>query len=151
MQEKMWQQALLLQRYESKITNLMRRKDKDLEIARNRTIELQNFLVMAEVEAQEWQRKAMDNEAMVIGLTNRLGQVRALDVESLCESSNKECINEEDQQLKKMACKRCKARSLSVVFLPCRHLCCCTACESLLEFCPMCESVKDGSIEVFFD
>ncbi|CDP07370.1 unnamed protein product [Coffea canephora] len=150
-QEKGRQQAVLLQRYESKIVNLMHQKEKDLEIARNRTMELQNLLIRAEVEAHEWQRKAMDNEAMVIGLNNRLEVVRALDVESVCESSNGECRNREDQELRKLACKLCKARRLSIVFLPCRHLCSCTTCESLLEVCPTCESVKDSSIEIFLD
>ncbi|KAL3514793.1 hypothetical protein ACH5RR_027510 [Cinchona calisaya] len=161
-QEKTRQQAVLLQRYESKIMNLMRQKDKDLEIARNRTMELQSFLVRAEVEAQEWQKKAMDSEAMVIGLNNSLEQVRegkvfifteggAHDAESVCESSNRECRNQEDQQLKKIACKVCKARRLSIVFLPCRHLCSCTTCESLLEVCPICKLVKNGSMQVFLD
>lgn len=161
MQEKTRQQAVLLRRYESKIMSLMRQRDEDLEVARNRSIELQNFLVKAEMEAQEWQRKAMDNEAMVIDLNNRLVEVRdgkasictggAHGVESFCESSSRECRIQEDQQLIKIACKWCKARSLCVVFFPCRHLCSCTACASLLQLCPICESVKDGCIEVFLD
>lgn len=158
MEEQSRQQSILLQGYESRISGLLRQRDADLAIARNKTRELQDLLIGAEVEAKLWEKKAMENEAIVSELSNRLSQVRerdaalfsnssAQDAESFCGSTSAERVNKKEQQYL-AACKMCQSRSLSVVFLPCRHLCCCKSCDAFLELCPVCSSLKEDSIEV---
>lgn len=46
-----------------------------------------------------------------------------------------------------MVCKGCNSRSSCMLFLPCRHLCSCEACEPLLDRCPVCTKAKKASIE----
>nr|XP_043621510.1 probable BOI-related E3 ubiquitin-protein ligase 3 [Erigeron canadensis] len=45
-------------------------------------------------------------------------------------------------------CRNCGKRELSVLLLPCRHLCICTLCESSINFCPICKSTKNASLHV---
>lgn len=149
MQEKTRQHIVLLQTYESRIKNLMRQKEQDLEMARNRRLELQKFLIKAEAEAQAWQKKAMENEAMVLDLNNRINQVKQSEEIQQDEESSTDPSIIRDCKFQKVACKLCNVQRQSIVFLPCRHLCSCRACESFLELCPVCESVKQGIMEVF--
>lgn len=152
----------MLQRYESKLNDLVMQRDDDLTSATSRTMELQNCLVRAEMEAREWQKKAIENEALVLDLNKKLSQMRekvkedyywlqsanngAQDAESVCD------IVEEENQYndnKKLACKLCHVRSSCVLLLPCRHLCCCKSCEGLLGFCLVCGTPKNAGLEVF--
>ncbi|CAK9166675.1 unnamed protein product [Ilex paraguariensis] len=153
------QQALLLHGFESKMMRLMWQKDEDIAVAKKKTMELQGCMIRAEMEAKVWQKKALEKEAIVLDLHNRLNQVKKRDCfffhgvqdsESFCDSSNKGDKDQEgkEEQREKMLCKLCHARRSCVVFLPCRHLCSCKSCEAFLGLCPVCQSVKKGSIEV---
>ncbi|CAI9763808.1 unnamed protein product [Fraxinus pennsylvanica] len=127
-------------------------------------MELQDFFRRAEMEAKIWKEKTIENEATVFNLNNRLNQViekdclmfnnGAQDAVSFCGSSNIKSSTQEEkeseEQRKKMACKLCQVRNSCVVFFPCRHLCSCTSCETVLGLCPLCESVKEASLEVLF-
>ncbi|CAA3029276.1 probable BOI-related E3 ubiquitin- ligase 2 [Olea europaea subsp. europaea] len=163
LQEETRQQALLLHKYESRVKSLILRKDEELAMARNKTIELQDFLKRAEMEAKIWKEKTIENEATVFSLNNRLNQVReedylmfnngAEDAASFCGSSSiKNSIQEgkKSEQKIKMTCKLCQVKNSCVVFFPCRHLCSCKSCETVLGLCPVCESVKEASLEVLF-
>lgn len=46
-----------------------------------------------------------------------------------------------------MACKACNSRASCVLFLPCRHLCSCKACEGFLDRCPLCATAKQDTVE----
>lgn len=48
---------------------------------------------------------------------------------------------------KMTVCKSCNSGGSCVLFLPCRHLCCCKACEPFLDSCPVCGTLKKTSIE----
>lgn len=56
---------------------------------------------------------------------------------------------EQEQRSTKMVmvCKGCNSRDSCVLFLPCRHLCACRACEVFLDSCPVCLTPKKASIE----
>ncbi|KAI4316963.1 hypothetical protein L6164_024884 [Bauhinia variegata] len=154
------QVATLFSYLEPKSMRLIRQKDEDLAQATRKTIELEDHLKNAEIESEAWQRLAKENEAMVEKLSNTLEQVRERmvmvsnrgeDTESCyvpCERGD-EKEEEMESQRKRMACKSCNSRSSCLVFLPCRHLCCCYFCEALLDVCPVCKSAKEDSIEVF--
>ncbi|XP_024989939.1 probable BOI-related E3 ubiquitin-protein ligase 2 [Cynara cardunculus var. scolymus] len=147
-------EVILMQNYESKMKSIMDAKDDVLNTATNRTRELQNCLLMAEKEAKDWEKKAIENEAMVTDLNRKLNQARERkheDAESVCNGGDDDDDEEEERERqKKMVCKACHVRSSCILLLPCRHLCCCRTCEGLLMFCPVCETVKNGSLEVFF-
>ncbi|XP_022751992.1 probable BOI-related E3 ubiquitin-protein ligase 2 [Durio zibethinus] len=154
------QLAILLKSMESKALYLMRRKDEDLAKATKKTMELEASLRKAEMEIESWQRLSKANEATVMDLSNTLEQVReslvwvsntAEDAESLfygsCDTDQQGEVKDES---KKMACKHCNSRSSCVLFLPCRHLCSCKSCDAFLDSCPVCKSVKEASMKVFW-
>nr|XP_043613882.1 probable BOI-related E3 ubiquitin-protein ligase 2 [Erigeron canadensis] len=150
-------EILLMQTYESKMMEIMDKKDEVLNRATNRTRELQNHLLIAEHEAKNWEKKAIESEAIVTDLSKKLSQIierKHEDAESVCNGGDNDNGNEDDQheqqRQRRMVCKMCHVRSSCVLLLPCRHLCCCRDCESLLRFCPVCGSVKKASLEVFF-
>ncbi|KAL4273954.1 hypothetical protein GQ457_13G008110 [Hibiscus cannabinus] len=142
------QLGIMLKCVDSKASYLMRRKEEDLARATKKRMELEACLRRVEMESDAWQRLAEANESMVMGLSKRLEQAKnrntssAEDEESIFHCS---CDKERD---KGMACKHCNSRSSCVIFLPCRHLCSCKSCEPLLVACPVCKSVKEGSIKV---
>ncbi|KAK6131307.1 hypothetical protein DH2020_034957 [Rehmannia glutinosa] len=146
LEEETRQKALLMRKYESRIKILMLQKDEELAFARNKTRELQDFLTRAEMEAKAWEKKATEKEAIVSDLNNRLNQVKMKDDDAVSFWDN----SEKKVMMKGRCCKLCQARSLCVVFFPCRHLCCCKSCEPLLGQCPVCETVKEASLEVFW-
>ncbi|BBG94794.1 GDSL-like Lipase/Acylhydrolase superfamily protein [Prunus dulcis] len=148
----------------------LRQKEEHLAQATKRAIELQDCLRKAEMESETWQRMAKANETMVIDLNNTLEQVRerlvfvsneAEDAESCCGSCDRGGHRDNDrvamlqehrvveEKGKKLACKNCNTRRSCVLFLPCRHLCSCKSCEPFLGSCPVCESTKEASMEVF--
>ncbi|KAK8554850.1 hypothetical protein V6N13_118531 [Hibiscus sabdariffa] len=152
------QLATLMKVMESKALHLMRKKEQYLARATKKTEELEACLKKAEMESESWERVAKANEAMVLDLSNALEQVKeglnrvsnaAEDAESLCCGS---CDQQEvkAESRKKIACKHCHSRSSCVLFLPCRHLCSCKSCGAFLDSCPVCKSVKEASMEVFW-
>lgn len=162
------QLAQLLKKIESKALFLLRQKDEEIVQATRRTMELEEFLTRMEAENQAWQRVAQENEAMVVSLNNTLEQVReaapcgfndgAEDAESCCDMNEEREDQEEEaeenrgglydvEHRKKTVCKSCNSRRSCMLFLPCRHLCSCKACEALLDSCPVCRTEKKATIE----
>ncbi|XP_057966471.1 probable BOI-related E3 ubiquitin-protein ligase 3 [Malania oleifera] len=172
LQEQRRQQlAILLSKFESKTLPLLRQKEEEIAQAAKRTMELEDFLRRLEMENQGWQRVAKENEAMILSLNNTLEELRekacggflangAEDAESCCDvnraedreegtGENREIDNGEKQMTRKlMVCQSCNSRSSCVLFLPCRHLCSCKACEAFLDSCPVCRTGKKATIEV---
>lgn len=177
LQEQRKQQVgTLLKKIESKATALLRQKDEEIARGVKRTMELQDLLKKLETENQTWMRAAQEKEAMVVSLNSTLEQMRerasccptngaAEDAESCCDVEEREntaaaedeeeegdSSDVEQRRLKKkakttMVCRGCNSRSSCVLFLPCRHLCSCKACEAFLDSCPVCQTVKKASIE----
>ncbi|KAF3434714.1 hypothetical protein FNV43_RR21799 [Rhamnella rubrinervis] len=164
----------LLKKIESKTTALLRQKDEEMAQGAKRAMELEDLLRKMEMENQSWKRVAQEKEAMVVSLNNTLEQMRerascclnnngAEDAESCCDVEERENTEDEEEEeegdssyveqkrLKKkgakMVCRGCNSRSSCVLFLPCRHLCSCKACEAFLDSCPVCQTPKKASIE----
>ncbi|KAK1388555.1 SBP (S-ribonuclease binding protein) family protein [Heracleum sosnowskyi] len=149
LQEETRQNGIVLQRYASKLMSFIKQKENDLAVANMRTMQLQQILLRSNMESKAWKSKALENESSVMNLTNKLNQVKekillsqnsVQDEESYCGSSS---------MTKRNNCKVCNAHSTCVIFFPCRHLCCCKACEAHLVFCPLCQTVKQESMEIF--
>lgn len=170
LQEQRKQQiALILRKYEVKTVVLLKQKGEEIAKAMNRAMELEDFLRRMEIENQTWQRVAKENEAMVGSLNNTIKQLRENaclangieDAESCCDVMIYRGDNEtgenrgyeknqqesEEQGTRKMVCKSCNSRNSCVIFLPCRHLCSCKACQAFLDSCPVCGMAKKASIE----
>ncbi|KAJ7978625.1 E3 ubiquitin-protein ligase BOI [Quillaja saponaria] len=170
LQEQKKQQLMaMMQKIESKAVLLLRQKDEEIAQARKRMLELEDFYRKLEAENQAWQRVAEENEATVMFLNHTLEQMRERaccfnngeeDAESCCNENRGDIEVEEETWEAKvgdfekqrkgkimMVCKGCNSRSSCILFLPCRHLCSCKACEAFLEACPVCKTAKKASIE----
>ncbi|XP_077210679.1 BOI-related E3 ubiquitin-protein ligase 1-like [Tasmannia lanceolata] len=130
------------------------------------------------VENQIWKELAQTNEATANELRSNLEQVLAQvrdergqglrfieeDAESCCDSRKEDekeeeeedeegmkvvkNLREEESNKKNRWCRNCREEESCVLFLPCRHLCLCTACGSTLHTCPICKSNKNASVHV---
>ncbi|GAB4853168.1 hypothetical protein Ancab_017353 [Ancistrocladus abbreviatus] len=174
LQEQSKQQlASILRELEAKAMILMRQKDEEIATTTKRTMELEEFTRKMELENQVWKRLAAENEAMIASLSRTLEQFRERaacclpannygpaaavdDAESCCvEETGENRVDDggESSPLggeRKMFCKICNTRNSCVLFLPCRHLCSCKACEAFVDTCPVCSSVKNATIEALF-
>ncbi|KAL3843360.1 hypothetical protein ACJIZ3_000763 [Penstemon smallii] len=162
LQEQRKQQiAVFLKKYESKTQFLLSQKEEEITNAKNRAMELEQFIKRIEIENQTWQSVARENEAMVASLNSTIERLRetvylsgnaADDAESCCEinqEGEEKTENEEQRTRKMVICRCCNARKSCVIMLPCRHLCSCKDCDAFLDFCPVCSMVKKDSIEAF--
>ncbi|KAG0457945.1 hypothetical protein HPP92_023102 [Vanilla planifolia] len=55
----------------------------------------------------------------------------------------------EEEVCGRMACKVCLKNAVCVLVLPCRHLCLCKDCESMIDSCPICNYPKNGCLRIF--
>lgn len=176
MQEQRRQQvAALLKKVESDVCYALSQKDEQIAEAAKKRVELEEFLTRLEAENQSWRRVAQENEAMVLSLHNTLEQVKerasccfnnngvaAEDAGSCCDENmgteeegtgeNRACRGGaggggEQIPRQTIVCKCCQSRNSCFMFLPCRHLCSCNACEPFLKACPVCRMPKKSSIE----
>ncbi|GER42341.1 SBP (S-ribonuclease binding protein) family protein [Striga asiatica] len=149
------QTTQFMKKYESKIQNIIRQKDEEIEKAGKRTVELQDYLRRMEIERQTWQRAARESEAAAASLSSTINRLReetpaggaAGDAESCCCPGDGDGFGKLWNLEGKMICQRCNVRVSCVIMLPCKHLCSCRDCEALLESCPVCKVVKRASIE----
>ncbi|KAG9447354.1 hypothetical protein H6P81_013482 [Aristolochia fimbriata] len=58
-------------------------------------------------------------------------------------------VRENREMKHRKTCRVCKENDVCVLLLPCRHLCLCKDCESKLETCPICNSMKNASLQIF--
>ncbi|KAG6506805.1 BOI-related E3 ubiquitin-protein ligase 1-like [Zingiber officinale] len=138
-------------------------KEAELQSAARRNAELEEKVRQMSEENRFWFNMAKNNEAVASNLRSSLeqallrggasygdaGEVAADvvpdtdDVESCCEAENSVA---DARQWK--ACKACGARDVSVLLLPCRHLCLCEDCEPGADGCPLCGATKQNSFRV---
>ncbi|XP_047952349.1 BOI-related E3 ubiquitin-protein ligase 1-like [Salvia hispanica] len=141
MEEEARQREIAMQRYEARANALLLHKDQQIAAARGRTIELQRFLKSAEMEAAAWERAARERESAAAELTKQL-----MEATSFCFSSSS---STSAKVVGIKNCKVCHGGEASVVLFPCRHICCCRSCEPLLDHCPLCQTLKEATLQVF--
>ncbi|XP_059647470.1 probable BOI-related E3 ubiquitin-protein ligase 2 [Cornus florida] len=173
LQEQRKQQLeVLLKKFEAKTNLILKQKEEEMAKAVQRRMELEEFLRRMEIENQTWQRVAKENEAIALNLNGTIEHLKENaclangfeDAESCCDEmmnnrggteeqtgenrGGHECeLENGERNLRKMVCKGCNSQRSCVVFLPCRHLCSCKACEAFLVSCPVCGGAKRASIE----
>ncbi|CAN6918118.1 unnamed protein product [Brassica oleracea] len=140
----------LLRQMEAKALVLMTRKEEEMSRALSKNVELEDLLRRMEAENQTWQRMARENEATVATLSSTLEQVKERAV--TCHDDEGSCCGGDDsvpgKRMMSGSCLNCGSNGETrVLFLPCRHLCCCTECEAGLVLCPICSTPKKNRIE----
>ncbi|KAK4258483.1 hypothetical protein QN277_004926 [Acacia crassicarpa] len=157
------QMATVLNAVKFNMLNLMSQKDEDIAHAAKKRMELENLLNRVEAENQAWRRAASEGEAMILSLNNSLEEMKdkaecgfnnvwADEAESCWDESEEDYrqMDDDEQRKREMAscaCRSCKYGRSCVLFLPCRHLCVCKACEPFLQACPVCKMPKKATIE----
>lgn len=61
----------------------------------------------------------------------------------------KELLAENRQLKDQTTCKICLEETVSIVFLPCGHLCSCSQCAPALKKCPICRGFIKGTVKTF--
>ncbi|KAJ7542726.1 hypothetical protein O6H91_09G009500 [Diphasiastrum complanatum] len=157
----------LLATIEEGIAKRLRDKENEVEKVNRRNKELEERVKQLTIEAHLWQKQAKNNEAMVTTLRNNLQQAVALSREHSREgcgdseaddaaSSHYDDLADaharafrENKELKEQrTCRVCQCNDVSILLLPCRHLCLCKDCETRLDACPICRSIKNASVQV---
>ncbi|CAJ2655275.1 unnamed protein product [Trifolium pratense] len=136
----------------------MVRKNEEITKAEKKKKEMENILRCLELEKRELKKISEEKGAIAITLRNKLEEekknkrLRMLvtnDVESCCgeneEPRPKKCVKLGSNMA---FCRNCNINSSDVLFLPCRHLSSCKACEALLQACPICGMAKKNIIEI---
>ncbi|XP_008786211.2 BOI-related E3 ubiquitin-protein ligase 1-like [Phoenix dactylifera] len=153
----------LLGAVEESAARRLREKEAEVERAARRRAELEDRLARLRTESMAWQAKAMAEQAAAASLHAQLQQAAAA-AAALPHGKAEECGGElpaEDAQSAHVdpdrvdperACRACRYRPVSVVLLPCRHLCLCSACAAAAasDACPVCRCLRTGSVQVFF-
>ncbi|CAL9106843.1 unnamed protein product, partial [Musa textilis] len=137
----------------------LREKELEVQRAQRRSTELEDRLACLRTESMAWQAKAMADQATAASLHAQL-QHAASAPPWMGAGCNETPPAEEagsayvdpDRVEPERSCLACRRRAASVVLLPCRHLCLCDACDAATaaESCPVCRSVRTGSIQACF-
>ncbi|KNA25753.1 hypothetical protein SOVF_004150 [Spinacia oleracea] len=151
----------LLNALEKEVSHKIHEKDIEIETLNQRNKELMEKIRQIALEAQSWHLRAKQNESLVNILKNNINQVvlqggntllkEGCD-ESIADDAASSCNQNvpESSSCKEMVhCKACKSKEVSVLLLPCRHLCLCTDCDGFLDICPVCRVKKAGSLLVY--
>ncbi|XP_058733579.1 probable BOI-related E3 ubiquitin-protein ligase 3 [Vicia villosa] len=147
-----------IRRMEIYSQQILKTKDEEIAKGAKKYQELENNLKILENEKMKLERMAKENGTIAIYLHNKLEEgkkrVRMLvennDAESCCgenqEARAEKRVKHESNNI--MCCLMCKTNSPGVLFLPCRHISSCKACEASLQACLICGVAKKGVIEI---
>ncbi|KAL6979817.1 RING-type E3 ubiquitin transferase [Sarracenia purpurea var. burkii] len=162
----------LLGAADESVARRLKEKEAEVEKAARRNVELEARAAQLSAEAQVWQARARVQEAAAASLQEQLQQVirggtaaggrgsgaqEKWGEEQGCsgrgEAEDAESAHIDPERVATMTrsgpvCKACRKRVASVVLLPCRHLCLCTECDVLLQYCPLCLAFRQSSVEI---
>ncbi|CAL8994210.1 unnamed protein product [Prunus brigantina] len=168
--------ASFLAAIEKGVSKKIREKDLEIENMNRKNRELVDRIKQVAVEAQNWHYRAKYNESVVNVLKSNLqqaisqgadqgkegfGDSEVDDAASYIDPNNylsvpvgpvksvsKNYLGLKEQMASR-ACKACKAKEVSILLMPCRHLCLCKDCDGFVSVCPVCESMKTASFQVY--
>lgn len=171
--------AVMSTMLESQVVRRLREKETELEVANRKNAELEEKIRQMSTENQIWFELAKNNEAIASSLMSSLEQLHnsvsvaktvggvggddregygdsdgtvpaAGDVRSCCfEGDDAVGVDAAAARRSTRVCRVCCDKDVSVLLLPCRHLCLCKECESKIEACPVCLRNKDACLQVF--
>lgn len=155
------------------ISKKLREKELEIENMNLKNKELVERIKQVAMEAQNWHYRAKYNESVVNALKSNLQQVISQGAEqgkegfgdsevddtasyidptkylSVPGDPGKSISRFQDLKKESMICRACKAKEVSVLLMPCRHLCLCKDCDGLISACPVCHLMKTAGIPVF--
>lgn len=133
---------------EEGLQRILNGKDEEIAKMNRRNTALEEKVKVLLMEGQIWRSLAQTNEATVISLRRDLELAQTEegegDIEEVWDSMP--CFN--DRKDDSRSCHGCRKNEISLLILPCRHLCLCTECDPRIELCPLCMSPKSASIKV---
>lgn len=161
--------ASFLTAIEKGVGKKLHEKDLELENINRKNKELAERMKQVAVEAQQWCYRAKYNESVVNILKANLQQAMqgAADQgkEGFGDSDKDDaasCIDPNNYLSSapsgsgkpcsvggNMICRTCKAKEVSILLMPCRHLCLCKDCEGLVNVCPVCQLMTTATVQVY--
>lgn len=161
------QTASFLNAIEKGVSRKLYEKDIELENMNCKNKELMERIKQVSMEVQSWHYKAKYNESVVTFLKSNLQQVMAQgamhgkegcgdsevdDAASYAKTNRLGFLDVSGSSIftkKPTNCRACRVREVSVLLLPCRHLCLCNDCEGFIDICPVCSVMKTASVLVY--
>lgn len=161
--------ATFLSLIERGVGKKLREKELEIETMNRKNGELVEKIKQVAAEAQSWQYRGQYNESVVNELKDNLKRAMAQSSDQAKEGCGDSEVDDavssfnhnasivpgvstmgtrgilEDQ----MTCRACRSREVSILFLPCRHICLCADCDGFIDVCPICQVEKTTSIQVF--
>ncbi|KAI9124965.1 hypothetical protein K1719_003581 [Acacia pycnantha] len=165
--------ASLLTAIDKGVSKKIREKEVEIENMNRKNRELAEKIKQVALEAQNWHYRAKYNESVVNVLRNNLQQAISQGVEqgkegfgdsevddaaSTIDPNNllschgvtmKSAGKKQQGSEEHMFCRACKVKEVSMLLMPCRHLCLCKDCDAFLNVCPVCQMMKSASVQVF--
>lgn len=156
--------ASFLTAIEKGVSQKLREKDLEIETINQKNRELVERINQVATEAQNWQYTAKYNESVVNLLKKNLQQAMSLgpdqgregfgdneidDAASYIAPSNYFGTSGGPAKVGSLICRACKNKEVSIMLIPCRHLCLCKDCDGLISVCPICQLVKTASVQVY--
>ncbi|MBA0772785.1 hypothetical protein Gotri_008109 [Gossypium trilobum] len=162
--------ASFLAAIEKGISKKLREKDMELETMNNKNRELVERIKQVTAEAHNWHYRAKYNESVVNVLKSNLQQVISQgaqhgkegfgdsevdDATSYIDPNNflsiplgaAKCVSKGMKE--HIICRACNAKEVSILLMPCRHLCLCKDCDLSINVCPVCQVTKTAGVQVY--
>ncbi|XP_058194305.1 E3 ubiquitin-protein ligase BOI [Rhododendron vialii] len=163
------QMASFLTSIEKGVSQKLHEKDIEIENINRKNRELVERIKQVAAEAQNWHYRAKYNESVVNVLKNNLQQAISQGVDQGKEGFGDSEIDDANSYIEtnnylgipcgsrsaagllkeNMICRACKSKEVSILLMPCRHLCLCKDCDGLIGVCPICQLVKTASVPVY--
>lgn len=104
---------------------------------------------MQEIEIEEKEGKKLFYITSMKPNTNKTHMSTVLFLIVVTESQEDVAEKENTQLRKSVYCRKCKTNLVSVVFLPCGHLCTCTDCGPSVKYCLICNQFIKGTVRTY--
>ncbi|KAH8967521.1 hypothetical protein BDL97_03G081200 [Sphagnum fallax] len=168
-EKRQWHSRALLAAIEEGLSQFFQKKDLEIENVKRQNLQLAEYVKQLSLVAHHWEAKATTTEATVTALRSNLQQAQQA-VAFSREQSKEGCGDseaddaasshhgddphaqtfKENRELhEQRTCRVCHYNDVSILLLPCRHLCLCKECEARLDACPLCRSLKNASVQVY--
>lgn len=136
------------------VSKRLKSKDDEIEQLTKVNQALEERITSLSAESNAWRYLAQTHEATVVQLRANLEHLLASQEPAVAEDAESCCGDngspaEPARDWKRM-CRGCGNGEPSVLLLPCRHLCLCSACGPMVDECPVCKCSKVGSVNVNF-
>lgn len=160
--------ASFLSAIEKGIGNKLHEKDVEIESMNRKNRELVERIKHVATEAQNWHCRAKYNESVVNVLKNNLQHAISQGADQAKEGFGDSEVDDAASNIdpnnylsvpggtikpstskEYMICRACKAKEVSILLMPCRHLCLCKDCDGLVNVCPVCHLIKTAGIQVY--